>query len=883
MKIVFIHHIVAGVLLTSATTKLHSATNAEQTLLQLANERFTNDLTVAEKKLFQAAAVGGWADCATESDGDINPGNSAQWSTNRLIRANRLAWLCTDRVASTLVNHWGIAVRGARIDGILNLSWAKIEFPLRIVNCTFTSDILLQSCSVRALELAGTHIRNFRGDRLVTEDYLKLHDEFQAEGIVRIAGGAIGGQFICRGRFLGDGENALIADTVKVGGDISLKTGFSARGTVRLLAAMVGRDLNCDGGEFIGSGGVAIDAQAANISGRVFMRDGFRAEGEVRLSSTKIGSDLACIRGKFFNTNDVALRLERANVAGTVYLGGGFQTAGAVLMNNAVVSGDLDCMDGRLFNTNSVALAANTAVIRGSVFMAGKFRVEGEVQMAGATIERWLMCSKGEFINPGGRALTVEGATIKGGVLLLDMLAEGEVNFQNAGVGLNLNGDGARLTAPSASALNVEGAQIGGSVFLRRIGTTGEVRLGGAVIGGDVDFEDSQLWNSTNYALMADKLMTKGNVSLNGKFKAEGTVRLLAAKIEGDLNAEGGTFRNLADDALALDDARIDGNLFLRNGFNALGEVRLLGAMIGGDFEAWKGDFTNPGTNALSARNATIGGRAILRDGFRADGRVSFLLASAQTFEWRGIKDPDKVVLDLRSARVGSFIDEKASWPKAGNLLLRSFVYDEISAVPQVAVAERLNWLRLQPTNAFLHQPYEQYAAVLTKMGHEDDATVVMIAKNQDYARHSAGWSLWYDAFGKLIGYGYETWRAFLISWVFIGIGSAIFWWGRRKDILLPVDDDAYSISREEEIKIKAGHPVFNPFIYSLETFVPLVKLGMGDYWLPRANRKGWISVGNKKVRVSGSVVRCYLWLHILAGWVLTTLWVASLAGLVKT
>jgi hypothetical protein len=89
----------------------------------------------------------------------------------------------------------------------------------------------------------------------------------------------------------------------------------------------------------------------------------------------------------------------------------------------------------------------------------------------------------------------------------------------------------------------------------------------------------------------------------------------------------------------------------------------------------------------------------------------------------------------------------------------------------------QLNWLKLQPPDHFLSQPFEQLAAVFRKMGLEDDARKVMIAKNKDHAAHlnwRPAW-LWYGFFGKLIGYGYRPWRAFWISLFLIGIGCWLF------------------------------------------------------------------------------------------------------------
>jgi hypothetical protein len=69
-----------------------------------------------------------------------------------------------------------------------------------------------------------------------------------------------------------------------------------------------------------------------------------------------------------------------------------------------------------------------------------------------------------------------------------------------------------------------------------------------------------------------------------------------------------------------------------------------------------------------------------------------------------------------------------------------------------------------------------------------------------------------------------------------------------------------------------------------METFVPLVKLGLADKWTPNASRGTVLPVpGSYFARKYGGLLRDYLWLHIIAGWLLTTAWVAGLSGLAKT
>jgi hypothetical protein len=229
-------------------------------------------------------------------------------------------------------------------------------------------------------------------------------------------------------------------------------------------------------------------------------------------------------------------------------------------------------------------------------------------------------------------------------------------------------------------------------------------------------------------------------------------------------------------------------------------------------------------------------------------------------------------------------LDDSNSWPAENHLLLNNFAYDQIDNL--IGVKSRIRWLHLQPQKDYLPQPYVQLAEYFRKTGHDVEAEQVMIAKNDDYAGRLPWYSLshlWYSLIGKLVGYGYKTGRAFGLSLIFIIAGTFIFQFGHHCNLILPSDDRVYSFNAGV-LKVKKSQPVFNPFIYSLEMFVPLVKLGMDDYWRPSAERGHPLFRTQKRTFVTtDGLLRCYLWIHILAGWVLTTLWVGGLTGLVKT
>jgi hypothetical protein len=77
----------------------------------------------------------------------------------------------------------------------------------------------------------------------------------------------------------------------------------------------------------------------------------------------------------------------------------------------------------------------------------------------------------------------------------------------------------------------------------------------------------------------------------------------------------------------------------------------------------------------------------------------------------------------------------------------------------------------------------------------------------------------------------------------------------------------------------KEGHLLLNGLVYNAvgskftkrNAFVPFIDLKQKGYWIPDASTS------------YGNWVLLYLWLHIIAGWILTTLWVAGFSGLVRS
>ena len=254
-------------------------------------------------------------------------------------------------------------------------------------------------------------------------------------------------------------------------------------------------------------------ADGLTTKGDVNLCAGFSAEDGVQLLNANIGGNLNCGGGKFNNSGGKALVADRLTTKGSVFLRM-ISAKGEVRLLGASIGGDLDCDDGKFHNPKRDALSASKSIVEGDVYLRKGFSVEGTVRMSGASIGGDFDCVGGKFHNPDGDALHADAFKVKGCVYLQD--------------GFSASGD---------------------------------VRLLNANIGGDLSCTWGTFHNPGKNALSADKSTVKGDVNLIYGFSAEGEVRLIGVNIGGNLNCVEGKFNNPKGSALNIDSGNIGGNL----------------------------------------------------------------------------------------------------------------------------------------------------------------------------------------------------------------------------------------------------------------------------------------------------------------------------------
>lgn len=425
--------------------------------------------------------------------------------------------------------------------------------------------------------------------------------------------------------------------------------------------------------------------------------------------------------------------------------------------------------------------------------------------------------------------------------------------------------DAARYVHPSG--IGIAGARIEGVLDLSFLTVTLPITLVDCALADGINLASSHLQSldmrrSRTGPIMADLAVVHGDIALQtGHY---GETSMFRTQIGGDLDCSGSDF--YGDEPFSAAEASITGDAVFQDGFTTAGMIYFRLAQIGRSLSFNHARFTGSGENGLNAERATIG----------------------QSLYWVAMTLTPRTQLDLDDAHAGGLWDDQQSWPAPGNLLIDHFIYGDFTGGPHDANS-RLAWLALQPASEqAAPQPYRLLAQVLREDGAEEGATQVDMAREAALTTYGGmGWGtrLWRKVLWATIGYGYRPLRALWWVLLFVAVGAAFFGWGYRARLIAPTEEVAY------EVFVRTGapplhYPPFSSFIYSLENFLPVVELHQGNYWRPNPRHRTHRTLRSLPLideTTAARMLRWYLWLHILAGWTITPLLFAGLAGLLRT
>jgi hypothetical protein len=511
-------------------------------------------LTAAEQVMCRRSEVGELVD---GGGGPFNLAAMQAWGPGRTVRASVLRHLLV--ADEWPVHERGVRLRGLRISGQLDLGNASLRCLLLLDSCHVPEPVTLTGTTASLLVLNRCHVAGLVGDMLVVK-YLDMSGSTFA-GPLRLALADIAGGLSCRSCHLsnpGQDGNVLFAERMKVGGDVLLdmppgQGRFTAEGNIHLVGASIAGNLSCVGARLtVASQGLnSLNAERLKVGGDVFLnshpgQSGFSAQGTVRLVAADIAGVLDCSGASLGGQGGDALVGAGMKVGGGVLLGAGFTAAGAIDLRGADITRNLDCRGGAQLNgvnRQGNALHADRTTVGGHVLLNKGFTAAGALYLVDANIAGNVECRGAQLngANRAGNALQAERMKV-GGDVYLDtpagkngFRAEGTIYLLGADVGGVLSCRGANLTAPGrdGNALFAERMKVGGNVYLTEgFSAAGNVKLRAATIGGSLAIAPSRLADDkTKSALDATEVRVTGRLRWAPEKQVLGHVSLEGAAV----------------------------------------------------------------------------------------------------------------------------------------------------------------------------------------------------------------------------------------------------------------------------------------------------------------------------------------------------------------
>lgn len=957
----------------------------EPAIVRLARDKFGAELTDTDAKFFAAVAANEWADLRASSETTFNAEEPSSWSASAILKADRLTWLCTDPAAIKLVPSHGIWLRGANINGKVDLYRCDLPFSLTFYDCLFNDGINIAHAKLQELDIRNSCSAAIEGRAAQVAENVYLLTTCVFGGLDFIDAN-IGGDFDFSGGLAFHGLKAediskqgiaLNFHDAKVAGDIKLGEKFRAIGQVRLIGTQIGRSLTCGEGKFRGNGLVAIDARRTTIGSNAVFTTGFNAEGGVEMRRSRIGGDLDCDGGRFIGKDGDGLSADLVNVGGQLRLGNGFHAEGEVRLINAVVEGDVDCDNGHFLNPTGDALSLDGAVIGRSLRIGADnasetdetkdlptgFLARGTVRLWGTQVNQDILAVGAIFEAPTSAAILASNMKVASRVELTGVNAKGTVNLFSADIAHELDLRGSTFDgreAPNKIAIWANSMQVHGHVYCNQYSDatqTYKLRVYGltslqfATISMHWDLQGAELLNPGGDALDASDCRVGGYVNID-TVAIDGRASFSRAKIDGMW---------ILNNAVEPEKTQLDmrfGHIWVikderLSDWPPAGQLQLEGLVYDHfdddspldvhDRLAWLRRQYAPLKSSAKKVAAVEMNKSLAPHGFAGDA-LGARVARPQSPDRYAAADrygvqPAQFEASAPAPDMGApslappiTSPEKPSAPNpitppAENLdgTEGSFIsavpapamtpgqaIDQADAAPTAtaaptqkatanSVAEDGEEENPKPPAAtdptgrrYVTQPYTQLATVYRAIGQDQQANTVLVARAErlgELAPRFSAQGLWYRYLGRLIGYGYEPFRAVKIGVAIVLFGAMVFAIGARRHLMAETKLAEQVLSNDNQGGglVSPTYPRFNALVYSLDVFLPFVELNQVCYWIPgekpskpRKSRNCLMHVGPYSLKWS-TVLHSYLWFQTLAGWTLCTLLAAALTGFVES
>jgi hypothetical protein len=487
-----------------------------------------------------------------QGDG-VEPGETAG-ETKRTVQASLLRKCCHE--LKDQIDPRGLRLHNVAVLGLLDLAGLEVPFPLRFEGCEFDSPLLVEGAELFELAvtgcprlpgLLGNGLRLRRDldlsrSRIVGAQWTSASTSKRAA--VWLCESEIGGRLICLDATIdAEGDRAIQADRIVVGGAVRFIHQFSARGEIRLIGARIGGSVDITGARIEATDGPAVDLGGATVAGNVFVIEDPGGRRPLIRGRFDMGSGR--IAGRFVIRNAIlearadesmgsiyakstkvatTISAERLSVGADLMLAGHCEVRGCIDLSMGDLSSVSIGGDCALRTPGRTALDLTNAEIRGTFRLQRRAVIEGTLRLEG-TVIRGSLGLHGRLSRPENKSLIGGSAMTVDGDVYLDRLraADGRINFRSATLG-SLFADQCELRNPDAYSLSLNQATVRGSVRLAGgFSSVGLVVLNRCLIEGRLQLAGSFVCpaptpaNEHGHAIEAISTTARGGIDLGWK------------------------------------------------------------------------------------------------------------------------------------------------------------------------------------------------------------------------------------------------------------------------------------------------------------------------------------------------------------------------------
>jgi len=744
---------------------------------------------------------------------------------NRIVRAKFLESLLEHTELKSNINSKMLKLIGLDVRGEFNLSYLEISLPIKFSNCSF-EDIILEETKLKSLIFEEGKNSSIKASGMKLTGNLSFN-KIESKDIILDRCNVDGNLNVidCSLAFLS-------AKGLQIGGDVIIEN--------TTISANNDNQRAFDGRNIYIKGQLSIRSNQENEKTII--------EGTIYLPKAKIGGGIS------FSNLDIQKGVDLRDA----------EIGGDVIIENTTISAN---------NDNQIAFEGRNIYIKGQLSIRSnqeneKTIIEGTIYLLRAIIDGTVF-----FTNLNlQKGVDLQYAKVGRGVAITNTTISANNDNQIAFEGRNIYIKG-QLSIRSnqenektiiEGTIYLQRAKIDGTVFFRNLDIQKGVNLHHAEIGGNVSIRNSNIETipNNNYkeAFDGEGMHIKSDLFCVDT-TIKGNLALTSAKIDQDVHFKGDKKESIIEGipndnhvayAIMARDLEVGMTLRFMSGFKAIGNIYLKNAKI---------------NSSLLINCDKIEGEVVLENTHTEVVEIDYKKLKS----W----DPDKVKLKINGFRYDKLGGNHIT--KNGHKVRINFLEDFLE--------------RFMDKEERSPQPYYQLAKVLSISGYENEANEVLIRKEEYYIRrelyekHNLGIRRFFNleyykllakkwVWGKIAGYGYDPLR---VLWLMIGFlltGFVIFYLANKSGFIVPADVNVL-LSHEYQkygvlIGVPKGYPSFNPFVYSLNDIIPIINLYQTEYWIPNTNTF-W-----------GSIVMVWLWIEIISGWVLTSIFVVAISGLAQ-